>query len=313
MRFLSNDTLIQKSDLALADLTAGGGILLPEQAQKFMRLLIKNSVLMGLSTVTPMASPKKQVPKIKFGSRVLRAGKEATALTDAERSKPDFSFVELDAQLFKGEVHLPDEALEDSIERGELTQTIMELMAEAVARDMEDVVINGDKASADPFLAVLDGVLKQATSNVVDAAGAHPTKNVMSAVLKTMPSEYLRDKKALRHLTSVIAEHEYRESLSERATIAGDKYVETDAPALCMGVPILPIPLFPENLGATQNQTADLLTDPKNIYIGIWRQIRIESMREISAGVLKVVVTVRFHCKFADELGVTKGINISLS
>ena len=65
--------------------------------------------------------------------------------------------------------------LEDSIERGELRQTIMEMMAEAISRDMEEVLINGDTLSADPFLAVMDGVLKQTTSNIVDAAATIAT------------------------------------------------------------------------------------------------------------------------------------------
>ncbi|MFZ5786918.1 MAG: phage major capsid protein [Acidobacteriota bacterium] len=120
MTHLSNRTILEKADLALADLTAGGGLLKPAQAQKFMRLLIKESVLMKLATVVPMASPKQQISKIKFSSRILRPGQEATALGATERVKPDLSQIELDAKLFKAEVRLSDEVLEDSIERGEL-------------------------------------------------------------------------------------------------------------------------------------------------------------------------------------------------
>mgnify|MGYP000954966366 FL=1 len=128
MSTLSNRTLLEKADLALADLTAGGGLLKPAQAQKFMRLLVKDSALMKLVTVTPMASPKQQIQRIRFSSRVLRPGQEATAVATGDRVKPDLSHVELDAKLFKGEVRLSDEVLEDSIERGELRQTIMELL-----------------------------------------------------------------------------------------------------------------------------------------------------------------------------------------
>src|SRR5262245_52696060 len=167
MSYLDNRTLLEKADLALADLTAGGGILKPAQAQKFMRLLIKQSVLMQLATVVPMASPKQQISKIKFGSRILRPGQEGTALGVGDRSRPDLSEVELDAKLYKAEVRMSDEVLEDSIERGELRQTIMEMMADAIARDMEEVAINGDTASPDPFLATMNGLLKQAITNIV--------------------------------------------------------------------------------------------------------------------------------------------------
>jgi len=312
MSYTDNRTILQKADLALADLTVGGGLLKPAQAQKFMRLLIKDSPLMQLATVVPMASPKQQISKIKFGSRVLRPGQEATPLGAGDRAKPDLSQVELDAKLFKAEVRLSDEVLEDSIERGELRQTIMEMMAEAISRDMEDVLINGDTLSADPFLAVMDGVLKQATSNVVDAGGNPISKNLLRDVLKTVPSEHLRDKKAMRFLTSVDADLDYRNSLAERATAVGDRLLEGDTPVLYSGVPLQPIPLFPETLGATGDQTSILLCNPKNIHVGIWRNIRIESARDISEGTLKIVATLRFDVKFAEEPGVAKAINVQL-
>jgi hypothetical protein len=309
---MDNRTVLEKADLALADLTNGGGLLLPAQAQKFMRLLIKQSILLQQATVVPMASPKQQTSKIKFGSRVLRPGQEATALTAAQRVIPDLSQVELDAKLFKAEVRLSDEVLEDSIERGELRQTIMEMMAEAIARDMEEVVINGDVVATDPFLATLDGILKQATSNVVDAAGTPMAKELLRDLLKTLPSEYLRDKSQMRYLTSVDADLDYRDSLAERATAVGDKFLEGEAPVLYSGVPLQPIPLFPENLGTTQDQTNILLCNPKNIHVGIWRQIRVESDRDISEGTLKIVTTLRFDVKYAEETGVAKAINVRL-
>ena len=312
MSYTDNRTILQKADLALADLTAGGGILKPAQAQKFMRLLIKDSPLMRLATVVPMQSPKQQLSKIKFGSRVLRPGAEATALPLADRARPDLSQVELDAKLFKAEVRLSDGVLEDSIERGELRQTIMEMMAEAISRDMEEVLINGDTLSADPFLAVMDGALKQATSNVVDAGGAAISKNLLRDMLKTIPSEHLRDKKAMRFMTSVDADLDYRNTLAERATAVGDRLLEGDTPVLYSGVPLQPIPLFPENLGAGSDQTVILLCNPKNIHVGIWRNIRVESARDISEGTLKIVATLRFDVKFAEEPGVAKAINVQL-
>ena len=312
MSYTNNRTILQKADLALADLTASGGLLKPAQAQKFMRLLIKDSVIMKLATVVPMSSPKQQIAKIKFGSRILRAGSEATALAPVERVKPDLSQVELDAKLFKAEIHLSDEVLEDSIERGELRQTIMEMIAEAISRDMDEVIINGDTASADAFLAVMDGILKQATSNQVDAAGAPISKDLLRDMLKTLPSEHLRDKKSMRFLTSVDADLDYRNSLAERATAVGDKFLEGDTPVLYSGVPLRSIPLFPENLGGGNDQTAILLCNPKNIHVGVWRNIRIESARDISEGTLKIVATLRFDVKFAEEPGVAKAVNVQL-
>jgi HK97 family phage major capsid protein len=301
-----NRTLIQKADLALQDLVTGGGYLKPRQALKFMRLLVRESVLLKAVTFTPMQAPKEQISKIKFGQRVLRPGQDAVALAQADRSKPDLSAVELDAKLFKAEVHLPDGVLEDNIERGDLRQTIMELLSEAVARDMEELVIAGNTASTDPFLATMDGVLRQAQSHVVDAANQRLDGNLLADLLGVLPPEYRRDKKALRFFTSTDAELDYRRALTQRETAVGDRFLEEDAPVQYSGVPLIPVPLFPENLGTNANQSAVLLTSPANVVVGVWRQIRIETDRDISAGVLKVVVTLRFDCKLADELGTAK-------
>jgi hypothetical protein len=177
---------------------------------------------------------------------------------------------------------------------------------------MEEVIIQGDTTSTDTFLAVLDGILKQAKSNLVDAAGVTLSKDILGDLLKALPSEHLRDKKAMRYLTSVDAELDYRAALAERATAVGDKFLEGDAPVVCSGVPLEAVPLFPENLGTSQDQTCVLLCNPKNIHVGIWRQIRIESAREISEGVLKIVATLRFDVKYADESGVAKATAVKV-
>jgi len=311
--FLDNRTILEKADLALADLTAGGGLLQPAQAQKFIRILIAESVILKQGTVVPMKSPKQLIEKIRFGGRILRPGSEATALPAADRVKPDLGKVELDAQLFKAEVRLNNEVLEDSIERGALRQTIMQLIGEAIARDMDEVIISGDKASADPFLAKLDGLLKQATSNVVDAALSTTNKSIFRDMLKSIPSEFLRNKKEMRFFTSVDSEIDYRDSLAERATVVSDDYLLKDVPASYSGVPVVDVPLFPENLGTGSNCTNVLLVDPKNVNIGVWRNIRIETDKDISEGVLIIVATLRFDVKYAEESAVVKAINVKVS
>lgn len=307
-----NRTLLAKADLALSDLTGSGGLLQPAQAAKFMRIMIKASKVLGLSTVVPMRSPIQLIEKIRFGGRILRAGTEATALPAGQRAKPDLGKVQLQAQLFKAEVRLDNEVLEDSIEKGELRQTIMQLMAEAIARDTEEVVVSGDTASGDPFLAKLDGILKQATSHVVDCASATPNKTQFRDMLKAMPNEFLRDKKSLRFFTSVNSEIAYRDSLSDRIGAVSDKYLEEDAVPSYSGVPIVDVPLFPENIGAGSICTDHILTDPKNINVGIWRNIRIETDKLVSEGVLLIVATLRMDVKYAEENAVVKAINVKV-
>jgi len=310
---LDNRTILQKADLALSDLIIGGGLLQPAQAQKFMRILINEAVVLKQATVVPMRSPKQLIEKIRFANRILRSGSEAVALAQADRAVPNLGKVELDAQLFKAEVRLNNEVLEDSIERGQLRQTIMQLMAEAIARDVDEVIIQGDRTSSDPFLAKLDGVLKQASSNIVDAQNQTANKGVFRDMLKTLPHPFVKNKKLLRFFTSVNAEIDYKDSLSERATAGGDKYIEDDVPATYSGVPVLDVPMFPENLGPAANTTAILLTDPKNINVGIWRNIRVEVDKIVTDGVLVIVATLRFDVRYAEETAVVRAVNVKVS
>lgn len=307
-----NRTLLEKADIALSDLL-NGGELVPAQAKKFIRLLVKESVAMKMATVRPMSSKKQLLENIRFGSRILRAAQEATALPESDRAKPDVGKVELDAKLFKAEVHLNDEVLEDNIEQGNLRQTIMELMGEAISRDMDEVLVQGDTTSGDAFLSQFDGLLAAATSNVVASGGVPLQKSVLKAMIKAMPSEFIRNKKRLRFLTSTDAETDYRDTLAERATTVGDRFLEGDAPVTYSGVPLMEVPLFPEDLGVGSDETNVLLTDPKNIVVGVWRRIRMETDKDISSGILKIVASMRFDFKYVHEPAVVKATGVTVS
>ena len=313
--FLPNLTFIQKADLALADLTSGGGILQPETAQKFMRILIDESVVIKLATVVPMKSFKMEVPKIRFLSRILRAGQEGVALAAGDRAKPNLTNVELDAALFKAEVRLPNEVLEDNIERDQLKQTIMQLMGEAISRDMDEVIVQGDPTSSDPFLANLPagGMLYQSTSHIVDAQTSTLTKNVLKSQLKSMPTPFLRNSTLLKFLTHNYAEIDYRDTIASRQTPGGDAYLLESGEASYSGIPVAKVPLFPTDLGGGTNCTDCVLTDPKNVTVGIWREIRMETDKDISAGVVIVVATLRFDMRYAEETAVVTAINVKVS
>lgn len=306
MSITKNRTLLEKADMQLSDLVTDGGELVPEQAKKFIRLLIKESVILPMATVRPMKSKKQLIEKVRFNSRILRAGSEAVPLASADRVKPDTSKVELDTKLFRGQVNLSNEVMEDNIEQGSFRQTVIELMGEAISRDIDEIGVQGDTASADPFLAQFDGMLAAATSNVVDGGNNALASDDLKAAIKAMPTEFIRNKRRLRFLTSVDAETDYRDTLSTRDTVAGDKFLLEDAPIMYSGIPLMDVPLFPEDLGGGNDQTNVILTDPKNLLFGFWRKITIETDKDIEAGVLKIVASLRTDFKYMEETAAVK-------
>lgn len=302
-----NRVLLQKADLDTAGL-ASGGLLLAEQADRFFRVMIKRAVLMPRIQVTPMANPKMRKDKHRFGSRVLKPGVENNALALAQRSKPDLSFIELDAKLVKAEVRISDEVLEDQIERGAYQQTIVQTLAEAVARDVDFLISRGDTTSADPLLAVLDGFIKQATTNVVVAGGVKLDKDVMRDMLKTMPDEFVTSDAV--YFTNRQAKVDYKDAVSERATGLGDIQLTTGSDITFQDYKIIDIPEFPNNLGGGTNETVVLFTEPKNMLLGIHRQIKVKMGEDISAGQVIVVVSMRLDVKYMHEPAVVKSTGV---
>jgi len=300
-----NRDIVQKADFLLADL-APGGILESTQANRFIQLAIDQSVVMPMMTRVDMNAPKELREKIRYGSRALRKGTEATALPDALRSKPSTSKIELDAQLVKAETHVSFEALEDSIERGTFESTIRATLAERIGLDLEDLAFNGDTTSADSLLKTLNGFIVSATTNIVAGGGATLQRSVLKDTLKTMPSEFRRDKRSLRYLTADEANIDYQDHLGDRATPLGDDQVGAMESRPYHSIQVVGVPVFPTNLGAGTNETVVLMTDPGNMLFGVWRQIRFDTDRDVSAGVYIIVVTARVDFKFAHEPAVVK-------
>lgn len=314
----SNQSLLQKADLAIADLQANGGELSPEQGAAFIRKLIKQPTLIRQCRVVEMLASKRKINKIGFGTRILRKATSGVALTQNQRAKPTTEQIQLDTKEQIAEVRLPYDVLEDNIERATaanneapntgpaaLRQTIIDLIAERAATDLEELALLADTAYTNPgdqddedYLSQLDGWLKIAATdgNVADAQNQTISKAVFKMGLKTLPKQYLRNKAAMRHFVSNNNETEYRDTLANRATQLGDGMVTGDLPAYAYGSLVAPVQLMPEARG--------LFTDPLNLIFGIQRQVSMEFDKDITARVYIIVLTCRvdFQIEEAEAL-----------
>lgn len=297
----SNRSIMQKADMEVSDLIADGGYLQEEQAQAFIVDAIKQSVMLKEITVKPMKSHTAILSKVGFSGSVLHPGTSGQAVTLADRTKPVTDDVTLSTHLFKGEIRLNDETLEDNIENGTFKQTVMDMMAEAVAYDMENVVCNGDTTSTDPLLAVFNGMRAKATSHPI-AGGTLPIHmGMFELALKAMPQQYAKFAQDQAFYTSNLAEIDYRTYLASRATVLGDKFVEGGQPMRFGDRPIKAVPAWPNNLEMTADCTSAVLTHPKNAICGIWRKVKVETDRDIQTGQWIMVVTVRFGFEYQEE------------
>lgn len=311
----SNKYWVEKADLKVQDIITEGGYLNAEQTQELFELEIKESVLLQLGTFKPMSSSEFEIPKMGFTGRVLRAAQEGVGLSESERVRPALGQTKLSVKEFIAEARIPYSALEDHVIDGTLLDEVRRLLSKAIARDIEWIGINGDTAGPQTTpdeiaLAQIDGFIKQAVTNVVNAGGVRLAKSVLKQMAQTMPSEYFRQRRDLMYASSKNAVIDYGDSLASRATALGDNTLMTRSDLEYSGMAVMDIPEFPENLGGGNDETVVLLTTPPNMWVGQQRQVLMETDKDISARDWIVVATIKFDVKYAHEPAVTKATGV---
>jgi hypothetical protein len=322
----TNETIL-KADLAVTDLETNGGKLTDEQAATFVREMLEQPTLLRSVRTVGMSGPSRQINKIGIGSRMLIGGTEATALTSGQRTSPATTQVTLTTKELIAEVRLSYDVIEDNIERGNalagggagtggakaggLQDTILALIAERAAVDLEDLAINGDTTSADDLLKVNDGYL-ELLSDAVTAGNSQEVDETTDAnsfdlttgksALIAMPDKYVRNRPAMRHFVSVDQEVHFRSVLGGRATALGDTNVNNSGPVFAYGVPVEATALMPVGNG--------IFCDPLNLIFGIQRNVTMEFDKDISARQFIIVLTVRaaFAIEKTDACVLIKGL-----
>jgi HK97 family phage major capsid protein len=306
--------LIRRADLALSDLANDGGLLQPQQANRFIRRLIDSPTIINDARTITMRNPTMELNKIGFGERVLRAARNSSqqrsgpyavgqrALLEAERAKPTTSKIELATSEVMAEIDLPYEVLEDNIEGSQMRNTIMSILADRVALDLEELILLGDRDSADPYLALQDGVLALAEANVVNHGGAPVDIDLFKNMAKALPTQYLSYLNQYKTYVAPYREIDYRAQVAQRQTALGDAIISGKAAPTIMGVPL--------TRAAKMPQDQAILTIPNNIIFGVQRDMRIEYDTDIRERVFIIVLTMRIAVGIEEEDMIVKATNI---
>lgn len=304
---------IQKAELVLGDL-APNGVLQPVQFKEFIRIPRERQVLLPLVRMVEMTAPQQEVNKIRSPARVLHGATSNQALLNGQRAKVELpTKVTLQSKLLRGAMPVAEEVFEDNIEQARLQATIRDLAGEAVSRDLEDLLCNGDTTSTDDLLKEADGVIKLVSTNVVAAGGVYLGKSTLRDIDLTMPNAFRQPLAQMRYLTSHKAAIWYRDSLGNRQTVLGDSAVVdgTGGPAAggasqtgyaqYNGVNVVPVPMFPENLGSGTNETVAIYADPKAIMFGVQREVRFKVQEDPASGSMIIHITTRVDIKLEHE------------
>lgn len=296
--------------MQLSDLSAGG-MMNTKQFNTFYKKIIDSPTIIKDARNIPMTPDSMKIEKIGFGQRVLQRATELVA--PANQSVPQTSTVQLNAKEVIAEVNISYDTLENNIELGGLYDTIMGLLAERVSLDMEELIINGDTASADSYLATLNGLRKKAVSHVIDggASGVAFDKNLFLQSMSKVPTKYQRNRADWRFYTSYDNELAYIDQIASRQTTLGDKGVEGNQ-ATAFGVPIKGIAMLQNYDNGGTPVTDMIYTHPKNIIVGFSRNVRVEVDKDIRRRMFIVVVTAKLDVQFEEEDAVAKTSKILL-
>ena len=320
----SNANLSKRAEILLGDLTTDGGMLNPEQSNMFIDYVQDEPTILNQVRVERMNAPQRLIEKMGFKGRMLHAADQTDGTTtDRHLARADYAKVQTGKLMLAtkeviGEVRIPYEVLEDNIERGGFEGHTMRQIASQVARDLEELALNGDTAlsGSDAFLGLNDGYLKGMTSNVINNLAAGVSPAMFDQGLLAMPQKYLRRMQEMKHFISVANKIKYRAAVAQRATGYGDSALTGNIDLFAGGVGIESSPMLvaatESAWGANDGASSELgfLTFPKNLIMGIQRDISVETDKDISAREIIVVVTARVDFKIEDELACVKYTNI---
>lgn len=282
---------------------ASGGLLKPEQSNRFIDFVVDQSNLMRNARVVRMRTPQMEIDKVSVGTRVMRKASEAT--DDGANVAVTFSKVSLSSVKLRLDWELSTESLEDNIEGASLEDHLAQIMARQTANDLDDLLINGNTSSGNALLKALDGFVKLALGGgtVVDEGGNNISRATYDRVLRNMPTKYLQKRNELRFFTGsgVVQDTSFSLQNPNSATAAtagapapGSTFGEQafmngairgnggpGATGLApYGIPLVEIPLMPETVSGDYSSAAGShgyveLTFPNNRVIGMHRDITV--------------------------------------
>jgi hypothetical protein len=306
-------TPIQKAnDLTLTYLTSQGAIVPAKRAKRFFIKARRGTVLMSKTNLEFLAEAQETLDFMAMSDRILRDAQHGQALPEGVRTRPSFSQVDITTELYRGEVLIQEAAFEDNLEGPALANKIQDQIAQKCGEEMEEFLINSDTAHAtDPEYKKQDGILKLATSNIVDAAGANINDEWLTKVRQALPEQY-PETPAYKNWSARDVWYNWRSYFKNRIGEMADQALTRGDDVPHDGKSLMQVPYWPTNYGGADT-TAVLYMDPKNVAVRVHRRLKITLVPVPRDENVVFVVSVRFGWEYREEDKVVKLINVAIS
>ena len=323
-QFSKTHSLSETINFAITSSTLGDSTLDPTVAAAFQIAVVAQSRLLNDLSIRSLTRPAQQIDVMDTTGHFIQSATEGTAPSTTDNFT--FSQVELTTKELIGATDVTRTFIEVAIEQGNLLQTLIDQLAPLIARDLEELVIYGDKdatfnsgaASTENWTASAtdatflktpgwDGILASATKEKA-YAGASPTISTGENIVVKMFEEMMElvDQKVLdsrpasqwRFYVSSRAERLYRRWLRNRTTNLGDQTILDSPTALTFeGVPIIPVPLMRHGdrqfSSKITNVTDAVFCYPQNFNLGFFREMEMDTEYQIRKRIFEITMTMR--------------------
>lgn len=257
---MNNEELIRKA-MITADSIAANGKLNPKQANKFIDYVFDLTGLKDRVRTVRFTNEKMDIDKINIGRRA--AVPKAEGRDPGVRRGISTTKITIEPKEIMVPVEIGDNFKRINIEGEDVEDHVIRMFATQLGNDIEEMGLHGDKlgpavyeadivdegsqtlAVKDSYLGLADGWLKRArNAHVVDFGGANIGSPLMSQMLEAVPEKYKRRLDMMRFMLASNSEQRYRQSVSARATAAGDAALNSRAMLTPFGVGMQAFPLF---------------------------------------------------------------------
>jgi len=323
------DQLMQKS--AIDETSLPNSVLNRQQANRFIDLVVNESVLLQEIRVVRTNNSKGEINKLDLGTIVTEG---AHTTSRASTRTPTESVVTYDMEKYRSAFDLKTDFMEDNLERSGIRDTLLSMFTKRIAIDTELASIEGDdslptgdsQTAENNLLGVNDGFSKilgaeVPAAQILDAGGAAPSKKLYYDAKRLVPSRYRAAKPNYVWIVPSGPADKWSLDWSDRETAGGDAAMRFNNLKSRMqpgpwGIPMLEVPLMPENLsfGTAGTDGSEIwLTPLKNLVYFVKRDITIEFDRQPRADVWEVTIHFRVDFEVEEPEMVVIIQNVSMS
>lgn len=295
--------------------TSSGGQLSAENAKKFINTTVDQTPFLKKISTVQMTASTRNIDTLGVQSRQIRGAAQGS--TPTKISTADFARRTLETKTGKLPYDVSFEFLEENIEEKDADATLQTVFATQFGNDLLDMACNGDESLAatitdagenglddttgltqddHTFLRINNGwrkLFKAEDSGVhlVDLKALTTWKARFAAVLAALPAKWKKDLNKLSWIMNPNDYEEYKQEIGGTAADLGIKILTESTDIKALGIAVEAVAFWPEGELA--------LTDPKNLYVGIGRDMRVGKFANERAGQLEYTITSKFDFEFA--------------